>query len=56
MFLCAQVPWMVWWVLCIFSVFTVDVGYRALCRTKLLTFTRVLEDTWMLTVKPVYKL
>ena len=30
--------------------------FRALCRTKLLPVTHVLEDTWMLTVKPVYKL
>ena len=29
---------------------------RALCRTKLLPVTRVLLDTWMLTVKAVYKL
>ena len=29
---------------------------RALCRTKLLPVTHVLVDTWMLTVKPVYKL
>ena len=29
---------------------------RALCRTKLLPVTRVLVDTWMLTVKPVFKL
>ena len=31
-------------------------GSRALCRIKLLPVTRVLVDTWMLTVKPVYKL
>ena len=30
--------------------------YRALCRIKLLPVTHVLVDTWMLTVKPVYKL
>ena len=29
---------------------------RALCRTKLLPVTHVLVDTWMLIVKPVYKL
>ena len=29
---------------------------RALCRTKLLPVTHVLVDTWMLTVKAVYKL
>ena len=29
---------------------------RALCRIKLLPVTHVLVDTWMLTVKPVYKL
>ena len=29
---------------------------RALCRIKLLPVTLVLVDTWMLTVKPVYKL
>ena len=29
---------------------------RALCSTKLLPVTHVLVDTWMLTVKPVYKL
>ena len=29
---------------------------RALCRIKLLSVTHVLVDTWMLTVKPVYKL
>ena len=29
---------------------------RALCRTKLLPVTHVLVDTWMWTVKPVYKL
>ena len=28
---------------------------RALCRTKLLPVTHVLVDTWMLTVKPIYK-
>ena len=28
----------------------------ALCRIKLLPVTHVLVDTWMLTVKPVYKL
>ena len=37
-----------------------DVRYnrsvRALCRTKLLPVTHVLVDTWILTVKPVYKL
>ena len=31
-------------------------GGRALCRIKLLPVTHVLVDTWMLTVKPVYKL
>ena len=31
-------------------------GHRALCRVKLLPVTHVLVDTWMLTVKPVYKL
>ena len=30
--------------------------YRALCRIKLLSVTRVFVDTWMLTVKPVHKL
>ena len=30
--------------------------YRALCWIKLLPVTHVLVDTWMLTVKPVYKL
>ena len=29
---------------------------KALCRIKLLPVTHVLVDTWMLTVKPVYKL
>ena len=29
---------------------------RALCRIKLLPESHVLVDTWMLTVKPVYKL
>ena len=29
---------------------------RALCRIKVLPVTQVLVDTWMLTVKPVYKL
>ena len=29
---------------------------RALCRIKLLPVTHVLVDTWMLTVRPVYKL
>ena len=29
---------------------------RALCRKKLLPVTHVLVKTWMLTVKPVYKL
>ena len=29
---------------------------KALCRTKLLPGTHVLVDTWMLTVKHVYKL
>ena len=29
---------------------------RALCRIKLLPVAYVLVDTWMLTVKPVYKL
>ena len=29
---------------------------RALCKIKLLPVTHVLVDTWMLTVKPVYKL
>ena len=29
---------------------------RALCTKKLLLVTHVLVDTWMLTVKPVYKL
>ena len=29
---------------------------RALCRIKLLPVTDVLVDTWMLNVKPVYKL
>ena len=29
---------------------------RALCRIQLLPVTHVLVDTWMLTVKPVYKL
>ena len=29
---------------------------RALCRIRLLPVTHVLGDTWMLTVKPVYKL
>ena len=29
---------------------------RALCRIKLLLVTHVLVDTWMLTVKPLYKL
>ena len=29
---------------------------RALCRITLLPVTRVLVGTWMLTVKPVYKL
>ena len=29
---------------------------KALCRTKLLPVTHVLVDTWMLTVKPIYKL
>ena len=29
---------------------------RALCRITLLPVTHVLVDTWMLTVKPVYKL
>ena len=29
---------------------------RALCRIKLLPVTHVFVDTWMLTVKPVYKL
>ena len=29
---------------------------RALCRIKLLPVTHVLVDTWMLTIKPVYKL
>ena len=30
--------------------------HRALCRIKLLPVTHVLVDTWMLTVKAVYKL
>ena len=30
--------------------------FRALCRIKLLPVAHVLVDTWMLTVKPVYKL
>ena len=30
--------------------------YRALCRITLLPVTHVLVNTWMLTVKPVYKL
>ena len=29
---------------------------RALCRTNFVSVTHVLVDTWMLTVKPVYKL
>ena len=29
---------------------------RALCRITLLPVTHVLVDTWMLTVKPIYKL
>ena len=29
---------------------------RALCRTELLPVRHVLVDTWMLTVKPVYKI
>ena len=29
---------------------------RALCKIQLLPVTHVLVDTWMLTVKPVYKL
>ena len=32
------------------------VSSMALCRIKLLPVTHVLVDTWMLTVKPVYKL
>ena len=32
------------------------INCRALCRIKLLPVTHVLVDTWMLTVKPVYKL
>ena len=32
------------------------VKVRALCRIKLLPVTHVLVDTWLLTVKPVYKL
>ena len=34
----------------------IDLLHRALCRLKLLPVTHVLVDTWMLTVKPVYKL
>ena len=33
-----------------------SVRVTALCRIKLLPVTHVLVDTWMLTVKPVYKL
>ena len=29
---------------------------RPLCRTKILPVTHLLVDTWILTVKPVYKL
>ena len=43
------------WVHVFESVISCDV-VRALCRIKLLLFTHVLVDTWMLTVKPVYKL
>ena len=35
---------------------TIRVFIRALCRIQLLPVTPVLVDTWMLTVKPVYKL
>ena len=35
---------------------TIRVFIRALCRIQLLPDTPVLVDTWMLTVKPVYKL
>ena len=38
------------------SVRNIHVSSRALCRTKLLPVTHVLMDTWILTVKPVYKL
>ena len=34
----------------------VSLPSRALCRITLLPVTHVLVDTWMLTVKPVYKL
>ena len=45
---------MVWWQLCILRWLNlVGVGQG---RIKLLPVTHVLVDTWMLTVKPVYKL
>ena len=33
-----------------------NITIEGLCRTKLLPITHVLVDTWMLTVKSVYKL
>ena len=38
------------------SIEHIHVSTRALYRTKLLPVTHVLVDTWILTVKPVYKL
>ena len=38
------------------QVFAHCINRRALCRTKLMPVTHVLVDTWMLTVRPVYKL
>ena len=43
-------------VTCVFIVCFRSQYSVALCRTKLLPVTHVLVDTWMLTVKPVYKL
>ena len=39
-----------------FPIIKCQVCSRALCKTKLLPVTHVLVDTWMLTVKPAYKL
>ena len=61
------VPWYVQWLPALHSsnkpvphppsnLFTKSLAFRALCRIKLLPVTHVLVDTWILTVKLVYKL
>ena len=40
----------------LFYIYNLSILIRALCKTKLLPVTHVLADTWMLTVKPIYKL